>query len=191
MTLLQIPSTDYGFFHSIDPSLITKGGWTLDAGCRGFLFARQLAVMGSNVIALDPSDDVHDPIVRGIKYHRAGLYGSCGMQRFVVEKSPNTNHIAERDPDSNKSHMVWCASIEWLMEQNAIPIFDAVKMDIEGAEYSVFKNWSGPVARQISVEWHAHYTDELEQSMRESIERLSQWYDIVKFEKNDTLLVLR
>jgi FkbM family methyltransferase len=189
--ILKLPSNDDGHFHSIEINLITEGGWVLDAGCRGFCFSNRIAAVGCNVIALDPSRDICDPPNPKIKFYRMALYGTRGLQRFVTEPNPSTNHIAEHDPDSENSRQVWCTTIEWLMENHVVQIFDAVKLDIEGAEYSVLKNWPGPVAHQISVEWHAHYKDTLAQSMKESMEHVSKWYDLKKFNHDDTLLVLR
>jgi hypothetical protein len=32
--------------------------------------------------------------------------------------------------------------------------FDLVKLDIEGAEFDVLEHWPGPVATQLSIEFH-------------------------------------
>ena len=34
--------------------------------------------------------------------------------------------------------------------------WDVVKLDCEGAEYDVLLDWPGPIAEQITVEFHEH-----------------------------------
>jgi hypothetical protein len=70
------------------------------------------------------------------------------------------------------------------MKTHGVDVFEVVKMDCEGAEYDILLNWPGPIARQITVEFHdflglrpfPDYHDAL-------VRHLGQWYKIIKHEE--------
>lgn len=47
-----------------------------------------------------------------------------------------------------------CTNIKHLMAFSSIEHFDVVKLDCEGSEFGILENWPGPIATQISVEFH-------------------------------------
>jgi methyltransferase family protein len=40
------------------------------------------------------------------------------------------------------------------MRDYRVDHWDLIKLDCEGSEFGILENWPGPVARQISVEFH-------------------------------------
>lgn len=138
--------------HTIDTDLLA-GGPILDAGCRDFEFATWFADRGHPIVMMDPAEDVTPPKKLYDRpvwsyFHRAALVGeglpkSCGLS------------IA-----GNASRVIWggtgvrTMTIAELLESTKF--FDVVKLDIEGSEYEVLLTWPGPIARQITVEFHEH-----------------------------------
>ncbi len=47
-----------------------------------------------------------------------------------------------------------CVDIVTLMDREGVTHWDLVKLDCEGSEFDILANWPGPIADQISVEFH-------------------------------------
>ncbi len=72
---------------------------------------------------------------------------STGEGNLLCDESP---WYAER------SHQVPCVDILTLANRLPIlfPFFALVKLDCEESEFGILENWPGPIATQISVEFH-------------------------------------
>lgn len=189
--ITKIPSEDGGY-HSVETSLLNPGGWALDAGCRGFSFTRAMRDLGCTVLALDPASDVVCPEELkfgplAVRFANLLLTERCSMYLFYESNDRMSSTIIPSNRHAMAEIMCVGLNVATLMSLIGIAIFDVVKLDIEGAEYSVLNAWPGPVARQISVEWHRTpnclwpvYCD-----------GLAKWYTCVKNDELDSLFVLK
>lgn len=191
--IVKIPSVD-GASHSIDTRLLFPGGWVLDAGCRGFDFARAMRDLGCNVLAMDPAEDVECPEelkfgTATVRFVRIALMHYAGQFAFVPQDDPMAGYVAEYDSVSPAwSKTALGLDIPTVMKFLGITRFEAIKLDIEGAEYPVCRAWPGPIAVQVSIEWHG---DAESKAKAWAIDRLGMWYRCVKDDKLDSLFVLR
>jgi FkbM family methyltransferase len=165
--------------HTIDLDRLTPGGTVVDVGCRDFQFARAIAGWGCRVIALDPSLDVV-PVgpMPGVTFLNIGLAARDGVVMFREEGLGS--RIA-----AGGGRKVQVTSLTSLLARAGCKIFDAVKLDCEGAEYDILLNWPGPVARQISVEFHDVYRRDgyppnLSEFYPHMFTHIGQWYKIAK-----------
>lgn len=147
--------------HTIDVSLLTPGGYVLDAGARDFTFARGLAARKCKVVAIDADPTVEDPYIIGVAFANVALDASSGKRVFLMDRDPQARRIVNAAVSgSGPLTQVFAVTIEDLMARYEVPMWDAVKLDIEGAEYSILKAWPGtremPIAKQISIEFHEH-----------------------------------
>ncbi len=149
--------------HTVDLDLLPERPVVLDVGCRGFDFTREVLALrrGALLFAMDPDPLIKRPPDSEIDiatyyFLRMALVGdgresanyagwSTGEGNMLCEVSP---HYAER------SHDVPCTNIGNLMEWQSIRHFDLVKLDCEESEFGILENWPGPIATQISVEFH-------------------------------------
>lgn len=147
--------------HTVDLDLLPERPVVLDVGCRGFDFTREVLALrrDSHIIAMDPDPLIAMPfnlIGTGASFCRAALLGdgrrtanyagwSTGEGNLICDVSP---HYAER------SHQVDCIDIRTLMVWLDIFHWDLVKLDCEESEFGILEVWPGPIATQISVEFH-------------------------------------
>lgn len=143
--------------HSYSPSHLLQGGWALDIGCRGFEFTECMLNHGLHVLAVDPDVDVQPPPLSGVRLvHVALVAPQIAAKRHSVrlfkDGEPGEYNIITGDA----SRAVWvpCTSILQLMRREHIPFFEVVKLDCEGAEYSLLDAWPGQIAAQLSIEFH-------------------------------------
>ncbi len=145
--------------HTVDLDLLPERPVVLDVGCRGFDFTREVLALRAEtqVVAMDPDpmiDKVHGML--GVVYQRWALIGddrsvvnyagwSTGEGNLVCDVSP---HYAER------SHLVQAINIRKLSKLFKIDCWDLIKLDCEESEFGILENWPGPIATQISVEFH-------------------------------------
>ncbi len=149
--------------HTVDLDLLPERPVVLDVGCRGFDFTREVLALRPRgcVVALDPDPQIENPQIPNCMFLRCALVGddrteanyagwSTGEGNMLCEVSP---HYAER------SHKVLCHNVTFI--QNAWSVhgwdlfhFDVVKLDCEESEFGILENWPGPIATQISVEFH-------------------------------------
>ena len=191
--------------HSIRTDLLTNLP-VLDAGCSGFAFFDAMSKRGHPVVGLDPAPDCVPPECLFERTPWSYFFPSAlvapghapsARLRMTADKQARhlTNAAQEGDP------VVHCTTLQALMESLHIDLWDAVKLDIEGGEYAVLNAWPGPVARQVSVEFHEHLAPHAKEEYDAIFAHLGRWYKIVSHEKTkrhclnenfwDTLLVLR
>lgn len=136
---------------------------------------------------MDPAQDVSDPVLSNVHFLNTALWDSCGGKHFLRDADP----MACRLTDDQSMPQVRCADIRSIMLAFGVRIFDAVKLDIEGAEYQVLKAWPGPIAKQISVEFHPHFCKDKD-LISAARAQLDKWYTCVENkEEIDHLFVLR
>lgn len=144
--------------HTIDVDRLPHQADVLDVGCRGFGFAKDILRLchDARVIALDPAPDVLDPCILGCEYMSLALVGdNRGRAGFAHYSNGDGDFLTEATSyyDAQMMH-VSCVNISHLMSMHDIDRWDVVKIDCEGAEFQVLENWPGPIADQISVEFH-------------------------------------
>ncbi len=189
--------------HTVDAELLTPGGWVLDAGCRDFTFARELAARGCKVVAVDADPTVEDPQIDGITFVNSALCDVPGVRQFFMHQDPQARFVIDTQQSMSRPGVVVveAVTIAQLMARFGVFRWDAIKLDIEGAEYGVLQNLNGPIAKQISIEFHEHVKPR-PQALYDSIfNRLGNWYDVIQHAKErrhgcapnfwDTLFILK
>lgn len=180
--------------HSVDIARLKEGGFVLDAGCRDFTFARQMAALGCRVVALDP-DVIEVQDIDRVAYLQEGLAATSGFDQLVLMDNLEMRHLAKAAGHSQWHERpripVTTVSIRDLMQRFGVKHWACVKMDIEGAEYEILRTWPGPVADQITVEFHDHLEPRPPALYDEIFVHLGKWYDVVVRVPGDTLFVLR
>jgi FkbM family methyltransferase len=149
--------------HTIDIDLLPEEPIVLDVGCRWFDFTRGILALRpkASIIALDPSSDVQWemslPLWQVHLMHAALVGGDQMWTNFAEgiagDGGGNFALDAEKHGDY-KIRRVSALNIQGLMSELRINHFDAVKLDCEGSEFGILENWPGPIATQISVEFH-------------------------------------
>jgi FkbM family methyltransferase len=205
--------------HTLDLDLLPEAPRILDVGCRGFDFTREvLAVRNAGwVIAMDPARDVREwwksDAANGlhktmrVRYVAEGLVGSGHVTQklahFSTGEGDFVTHESQHMPGWDiqpEWYDVECWNISELMLRFAIEHFDAVKLDCEGSEFGILENWPGPIATQISVEFHDWDKPQYRaEGYYEALWKKLPWYRVVQHELSkqgegvghwDTLLVL-
>lgn len=178
--------------HTIDASLLTPKGWVLDAGCRDFTFSRELARRGCRVVALDADPTVQDPNIDGVHFRNRAIAAVAGTFNFCMHENPEARFLVKpgESVPGRETVEVHAVTIRDLTDntyclncRRGIVVWDVVKLDVEGAEYGILRTWPGPIARQISVEFHEHCQPQPQSVYDEIFAHLGQWYEVVQHEK--------
>ena len=159
MNLVQLAS------HTVDLDLLPEAPRVLDAGCRDFDFTAAVLEHRprSYVYALDPGPDLCPPPPLMQRYPDALIHFSnralVGSPRFKARLfTGSTGHgdfLSELQSYYDMIPIeVHCVTLSELGGPNPFDFWDLVKLDIEGSEFEVLERWPGPIARQISVEFH-------------------------------------
>ena len=168
--------------HTIDVDRLA-GGFVLDAGCRNFYFAQHLNMMGCNVIAVDADPTVEAPKdFKGV-FANVALATEGGERNFLMHDNPEARHLVRDGVFSFPTAKVQAVTLADVMAFYKIEHWDVVKLDIEGAEYEILQTWQGPIATQISVEFHEHCAPRPPEVYDGILKHLGQWYDVVQHEK--------
>lgn len=134
--------------HSLIPSLFPySGAKVLDAGCRGFEFAKELKPFRCRVWCIDA-----DELEQGDFYDRVALSDFDGVGYLVKSDDKQATRI-QRKPTE---HEVTCTTLKFLSFQYSVAFWDLIKLDIEGSEYEVIMSMEKPFAKQLSIEFHLH-----------------------------------
>lgn len=170
--------------HSVEESLLPDAPIVLDVGARGFDFTTAVLNIRphASIIAMEPDPSVGDPNISNVKFLQVALvHDDRSDSGYASWSTGEGNILTERPPTyANSFCRVPCINITRLMRDVGIRHFDLVKLDCEGSEFGILRNWPGPIATQISVEFHdwvdrIAYSDEF---FRELFLALP-WYDVV------------
>lgn len=185
--------------HSVATDLL-RGDAVLDAGARGFRFSKWFADRGHKVLAFDPAPDLENPRIKNVNFYRMGVVGAGepGSWRFVECEDKEASYLDRGDGEK----FVATSDLKGIMAFCRVDRFDVIKLNVEGAEYSIFETWPGPVARQVVVSFHEHTgRGRGREGCDLLVDRMRQWYDVPvhQWERRyccsdnywDTLFVLR
>ncbi len=152
------------------------------------------------MLSLDADPGVVDPQIASVHFRNVAIGDEPGERTFYLRNNPEARGFGAGD-ENCPTVRVPVMTVSQLLADRAIDMFDLVKLDVEGAEYEVLASWPGPIARQISIEFHDHCRPRAQSVYDAVIEHLSQWYDVVRHERDerycagpnywDTLLALR
>jgi len=203
--------------HTIDVDLVPDIPQVLDVGCRWFDFTRQIIDRwpAARITALDPSFDVlhlmslfpQERAIKHLHWYELALVGDRrNTARFGIGIAGDGAGNLVLEPGQTAAGdrrivEVQCCDILELSARTLVEHWDIVKLDCEGSEFGILENWPGPIATQISVEFHdcekPRYRSE---TYYDWLWQRLPWYRAVKHElsKNgagwghwDTLLVLK
>lgn len=160
--------------HTIDERLLTEGA-VIDIGCRGFVFADYFKPR-HNVYCIDP-DKLQAP--QGVFYDQCAITGYEGETVYYkLGEAGYTKDIKEFNPD--ESTTVRAMQLQTFINKRRIMHIDILKLDCEGAEYTILTDKFCNHAKQITVEFHEHAFPELHKEMYPRVlANLSRWYDLV------------
>ena len=138
--------------HTVDVDLIPRHPRVLDVGCRMQEFCTEFERISPEALftCLEP-----DPATKGRALPIALTGGRIAAALYA--KFPGdgmANHLASGPVEGAEMLCVRAMRIEALMSSLAIEHWDVVKLDCEGSEFSILESWPGPIATQISVEFH-------------------------------------
>jgi len=137
--------------HTFEEARLPEEPVILDAGSSGFGFTNEMFRLrpAARVIALDPIAERRKE-KPGEQFHfmQRALVGHSNPQVPFVEGGTGS-HVAEKG-----KLVTACISIQALMRWFEVHHWDLVKLDVEGSEFPILENWPGPIASQISVEFH-------------------------------------
>lgn len=143
--------------HTVDLDLLPECPMVLDVGCRGWDFKKAMCAYRPLSVwaSLDPDPSVTDE--NGCCTHVA-LVGDLRTEaRYVSGSTGEGNFLAPYGLTQyydNTFSTVRCTNIGALMDNLRVPHWDVVKLDCEGSEFQILALWPGPIATQISVEFH-------------------------------------
>lgn len=159
--------------HSFRDDLLTKGP-VLDAGARGYAFAKWFADRGHCVYAFDPSPDMGNP-PEGVRFYQSALVSSGYPKIMCLEMGPDPNAWYVRPSNKQIALVISTMTIAEL----GVPKWDLIKLNVEGSEYDVLDEIDGPISRQIVFSFHEH-TDRARgrEECDRIITKLSKWYDV-------------
>jgi len=170
---------------------VTEGMNVLDVGSRKYGFSNPMAAMGCNVVAVEPDDDVSFPVKPGIHRIFGALVarGHPFCQDLFKWSSGDGNFLEyscrAKPPKSAIRQRTCCYSIQEIMKMAGVDLWDIVKLDCEGAEYAILLDWPGPIARQITVEFHDFTGARPTKDVYERIfAHIGKWYEIVQHEES-------
>ena len=149
--------------HSIETDILTPGGWVMDFGCGvDFIFSKKMVEMGMKVISIDPNPNIKNvPQIENLFYERMALVVDESLESIdldifndndaasTIKTNNDVSFVSKNDTIS-----VGATTIKKLMNKYGIEKLDLLKLDIEGAEYSVLMSLDPNVTKQISVEFH-------------------------------------
>jgi FkbM family methyltransferase len=176
----------------------------LDAGARGFAFAKHLINEGCSLICLEPDVNIKDPQLKKLHFYNEALHSECGIKTYGAWSSGEGNMVFEPHEyrGDNYSYMqkseVMCRTIDYYMRRHNIEIFELIKLDIEGSEFAVMTDYierKQVLTKQFSIEWH--YFNDLHNSDHRNFNRQilqDKWwletYECIKEDPMDSVYVL-
>lgn len=136
--------------HSFIPSLFTIGTKVLDAGCRGFQFAKEMERFKCRVWCIDADK---------IEVDEMGMYDMLALSDFtgsgyLVKSDDKQATRIQKQPVTD--YIVPCTTLKSLSVFYGVDFWDLIKLDIEGSEYEVIMSLEKAPAKQLSIEFHLH-----------------------------------
>ena len=176
--------------HTMLPFNFSKGA-VLDIGSRRYGFSNGMAKLGCSVWAVEPDSDVPLPSNKNIILIRGAAVppNEDGVEQELIKWSyGDGNHLASVHgsvPASSTRQKTKCYSVHELSKMAGRIWWDVVKLDCEGSEYDILLNWPGPIASQITVEFHdfTGANPEGEKTYKKIFEHLGQWYKVIQHER--------
>ena len=147
--------------HTVDLDLLPEAPAVLDVGARNFQFARLILETRPNarVYAMDPDRAIADPGIAGLSFLNMALVADEKTQSGYASYSTGEGNFLTDSPVWYADvYQVPCVNIQTLMRDLGVAHWDLVKLDCEGQEFPILEDWPGPIATQVSVEFHDHVT---------------------------------
>jgi FkbM family methyltransferase len=198
--------------HTLDESLLPEAPVILDAGCRWFDFTRDIFAVRPKAFigCLDPARDVEHPgdseewaRKRHMRFWNYALVGQPPSRwvRFAHFSTGEGDFVTNlQSYHDAEMYIVETATIQDIANAMEVERFDAVKLDCEGSEFDILQHWPGPIATQISVEFHDWDKPQYRaESYYDQLFGKLPWYKVVQHELSkqgegvghwDSLLVL-
>jgi FkbM family methyltransferase len=150
--------------HTVDLRRLPVAPVVLDAGSRGFDFTNEILRLRpkANVFAIEADPDLVEEIPAGVTLIKAALVGTKQKpleNYYVSSRGGFSNSLVFLPAGVEATKKVPVITIADIMAQYGIFKWDLVKLDIEGSEFDVLERWPGPVADQITVEFHDYFDD--------------------------------
>ena len=146
--------------HTVDLDLLPERPRVLDVGCRGFDFCSDILAIRpkARIWGLDPDPEIKRPegLSALIEFLNVALVHDERKESGYASYSTGEGNILTDLPSYYDAKMltVSCVRMGELMLQLHVSHWDLVKLDCEGSEFDILANWPGPIADQISVEFH-------------------------------------
>lgn len=170
--------------HSVDLDLLPPVANILDAGCRGFEFTKCFRERGHNVLAID-IDGFDMQEMKGEEYDRVGISTVAGIA--TIDVNVDRQALCIKDKIAHADAKTFCllregevqiVTLEDLQKRAGVDKFDLIKLDIEGEEFEILSRSQHPLAKQISVEFHAHTGKQSKGALDALLTHLSVFYTI-------------
>ncbi|HWY34293.1 MAG TPA: FkbM family methyltransferase [Nitrosopumilaceae archaeon] len=146
--------------HTVDISLLPESPIVLDGGCRGYGFCRDLLKLRPKayILAVDADEETEVVVNQNIHLATVAIVGDPHKkfaEYYAIDKG-NKNSIVFPITQA-ELRTVPCKTISELMDFYGIFKWDLIKLDVEGSEFDILENWPGPIANQITVEFHDYF----------------------------------
>lgn len=142
--------------HSFELDRLPERPWVLDVGSRALAFTNGMRALrpGAFIFAMEPDPTIET--TAGCFLIRKALVGDDRTEsRYASYSTGEGNFLTDAESYHDaEMFTVSCINIEKLMAWLSRPHWDLVKLDCEGSEFQILENWPGPIATQISVEFH-------------------------------------
>ncbi len=154
--------------HTIDEELLPARPIVFDVGCRWFSFAGEIKRIrpGARVVCFDPDPTVAlDLKSKEFEFWQNAIVGensggSRKLYRYLdgvsdfIDGLACSHYYEQHEIYHGDFVNVSAVTIRQAMAALGIAHLDAVKLDCECSEFDILDRWPGPIATQISVEFH-------------------------------------
>lgn len=153
--------------HTVCLDLLPEKAKIIDAGCRGFAFTNELRNLGHDVYPID-CDKLPES-----NYFQYALSHVQAPYSIITSPDPQATKIEINNFSHELTH-----TIESFSKVVGVDKWDLIKLDIEGAEFEILEEAKHPIANQVSVEFHAHCTNQTKAKIDQLLQHMSNWYTI-------------